>query len=83
LAVVGRARDDTRGWRRWGGWWSAATDDELGAAATVDPDALTVYAPSTSLDAGRATDLANETNIATAADVAPVSFAVIGGAGDL
>jgi hypothetical protein len=44
-AIVGGAVDDTlRRWRR-RTWRTATTDEELGAAATVDPEAATVYAP--------------------------------------
>lgn len=79
-AVVGGAGDDLRGWRRWGTW--AAADDELGAAAFVDPEAATVDTPGIVADAGRAADLTDELGIASAADVTPVSATIVGGAGD-
>lgn len=59
-----------------------AANDELGAAATVNPQATVVDAPGSALNASRATDLADELSVTSAADVAPVSAAVVGGAGD-
>jgi len=77
FAIVGRACDDA-GWR-----WPATADDEVRAAATVDPESAPIYTPGTALDAGRAADLADKANVVAAADVAVVSFAIVGGAGDL
>jgi hypothetical protein len=80
LAIVGGAGDDA-------GWWrlrlASTADDELGAAAPVDPEAAPVYAPGIALDAGRSADLADEASIAATADVAVVSFAIVGGADNL
>jgi hypothetical protein len=67
-------------WRRT--WRTATTDEELGAAAAVDPEAATIYAPGVVANAGRAADLAGKANVTTSADVAPVSATVVGGAGD-
>jgi hypothetical protein len=78
--IVRGADDDLRRWRRWRA--RTAADDELGAAALVDPEAALVDTPGASADAGRTADLADELGIAGAADVAPVSASVIGGAGD-
>ena len=64
------------------GGWASAADDELGAASIVDPEAATVDTPGLALNAGGATDLADELSVASAADIAPVSAAVVGGAGD-
>ena len=80
FAVVGGTGDDASWW--WG-WRSATTDGEFGTAAAVDPEAAAVNAPGIALDTGRAADLSDEANIAAAADVAVVPFAVVGGAGDL
>ena len=76
--VVGGAGDNRRP-RRWG---SRTTDHELGSAATVDPQATLVEAPGVTADARRAADLADELDIAGVAYGAPVSFPVVGGAGD-
>ncbi len=62
------------------GDWLA--DAEVGAAAAVYPEAALVDAPGVAANAGRAADLANELGVAAVADVTPVSFAVVGGAGD-
>ena len=58
------------------------TESEVGAAAFVDPEAAAIEAPGVVADAGRTADLANELDITAASDVAPVSAAVVGGAGD-
>ena len=55
---------------------------ELGAASVVDPEAAVVDAPGLAEGAGRAADLTVEGNVAATSDVTPVSFAVVGGAGD-
>jgi hypothetical protein len=60
----------------------ASADAELGAAAIVDPEAALVDSPGLALNAGRSADLAVELDVATTTSVAPVSLAVIGGAGD-
>jgi hypothetical protein len=60
----------------------ASADAELGAAAIVDPEAALVDSPGLALNAGRSADLAVELDVATTTGVAPVSLAVIGGAGD-
>jgi hypothetical protein len=57
-------------------------DAEVGATAVVDPEASLVESPCAAANAGRAADLANELNVAAVADVAPVSFPVVGRAGD-
>jgi hypothetical protein len=51
-AIVGRAVDDTLLWWRRRTWRTATTDKELGAAAAVDPEAATVYAPGAVANAG-------------------------------
>jgi hypothetical protein len=51
-AIVGRAVDDTLLWRRRRTWRTATTNEELGAAAAVDPEAATVYAPGVVANAG-------------------------------
>ena len=56
-------------------------DLKVGAAAAVNPEAATVDAPGAVTDAGRAANLANESNVASAADIAPPSAAIIGRAG--
>jgi hypothetical protein len=61
---------------------AAAIDDELGAAAVIDPEAAVVDAPGLVFDAGRAADLAVEADAAASVYVAPISAAVIGGAVD-
>jgi hypothetical protein len=66
--------------RRWRA--RGAANDELGAASIVDPEAATVDTPGLALNAGGATDLADDLSVASAADVAPVSAAVVGRAGD-
>lgn len=66
--------------RRWWAW--TAADDEFGAAALVDPEAATVDTPGVVADACRAADLAYELRVTGATDVAPVSAAVVGGAGN-
>ena len=63
-------------------WIAGLTDAELGAAAAIDPEATTVDAPAVITDAGGTTDLAGKLNVAAIADVAPVSIAVVGRAGD-
>jgi hypothetical protein len=63
-------------------WARGAADDELGAASTVNPEATVVDAPGSTLNAGGAADLADDLSVASAADVAPVSAAVVGRAGD-
>jgi hypothetical protein len=75
-AIVGGAVDGLLGRP------AATANDELGAAATVDPEAAAVDTPGLALNAGGAADLADELSVARAADVAPVSAAVIRGAGD-
>ena len=80
FAIVGGAGNDAWRWR-W--WWSSTSDDELCTAAAVDPEAAPVYAPGAALNAGRTADLADEANVVAAADVAVVSLAIVGGAGDL
>jgi hypothetical protein len=57
-------------------------DLKVGAAATVNPEAATVETPGAVADAGGAADLARKTNIASGADVTPVSVSIVGGAGD-
>jgi hypothetical protein len=57
-------------------------DLKVGAATTVNPEASTVDAPGAALDAGGAADLSGEADVTVGTDVAPVSVAVIGGAGD-
>ena len=57
-------------------------DAELCTTTTVDPDAAAVDAPCVVAYAGGTADLAGELNITTAADVTPVSAAVVGGTGD-
>jgi hypothetical protein len=78
VTVVGRTGDDAHRWSR----LTATREDELGAAATVDPEATTINAPGVVADAGRAADLTDEANIAATADVTPVSITVVGRAGD-
>jgi hypothetical protein len=80
--VVGGAGDDLRGWRLRGAKATAATDGEFGAAAAVNPETAAIDAPGSALNAGRAADLADELSVASAADVAPVSAAVIRGTVD-
>ena len=62
------------------GDWLA--DAEVGATAVVDPEAALVETPGIAANAGRAADLADELDVAAVADVTPVSFAVVGRAGD-
>ena len=62
------------------GDWLA--DAELGAAAAIDPETALVDTPCVAANAGRAADLADELDITAVADVAPVSFAIVGRAGD-
>jgi hypothetical protein len=57
-------------------------DLKVGAAAAVNPEAATVGAPGAALDAGGTADLSGEADATAGADVAPVSLAVIGGAGN-
>jgi len=78
--VVGGAGDDTR--MRWWRWGTRTADEEFGSATTVDPKAALVQTPGVAADAGRAADLADELDIAAVADGAPVSFPIVGGAGD-
>ena len=81
VAVIGGAGNDARGSILWRGWTSGG-DDKLSTASTVDPESAAVGAPGAALDAGGAADLAHEADVAAGANVAPVSVAVIGGAGD-
>jgi hypothetical protein len=83
LAVIGGAGNDARGSSSilWRGWASGG-DDKLSTASTIDPESAAVGAPGAALDASRTADLAHEADVAAGADVAPVSVAVIGGAGD-
>jgi hypothetical protein len=77
VSIVGGAGDgDGRRWRL------PATDNELGAAAAVDPEATAVDSPGVVPDAGGAADLSDQTDVARGADIAPVSAAVVGGAGN-
>jgi hypothetical protein len=82
--IVGGAGDDLPRWwwrrRRW--WRTITSDDELGSAAPIDPQATAINAPGAVTDAGRTADLANEANVTPTSDVAPVSAAIIGGAGN-
>jgi hypothetical protein len=57
-------------------------DLKVGTAAAVNPEAATVDAPGAALDAGGAADLPSETDVTVGTDVAPISLAVIGGAGN-
>jgi hypothetical protein len=57
-------------------------DLEVGAAAAVNPEAATVDAPGAALNAGGAAYLSGEADVTVGTDIAPVSVAVIGGAGD-
>jgi hypothetical protein len=57
-------------------------DFKVATAAAVNPEAATVDAPGTALDAGGAADLPGEADVTVGTDVAPVSLAVIGGAGN-
>jgi len=61
----------------------SVANPEVGAAASIDPETALVDAPGIAADTGRAADLASELDVAGGADSAPVSAAVIGGAGDL
>ena len=80
FAVVGGAVDGLAG--RWAGRPASATDDEVGPAALVDPEASPVDPPGAALNAGRTADLPDQTNVAIA-EVAAIIFAtVIGGAVD-
>lgn len=60
------------------GWCSS--DAEVGAAATIDPQAAAVDTPGVIPNAGRTADLPDETNVAGSAHVAPVSAPIVGGA---
>jgi hypothetical protein len=83
LAVIGGAVNDAWGSSSilWRGWTSGG-DDKLSTASTIDPESAAVGAPGAALDASRTADLAHEADVAAGANVAPVSVAVIGGAGD-
>jgi hypothetical protein len=81
VAVIGGAGNDARGSILWRGWTSGG-NDKLSAASTIDPESAAVSAPGAALDASRTADLAHEADVAAGAYVAPVSVAVIGGAGD-
>ena len=66
-------------------WWTrrrAGAEGEVGAAAAVDPETAVVDAPCLPANARRAADLPDELSVAAVADGAPVSFAVVGRAGD-
>ncbi|XCB32050.1 hypothetical protein RBB77_16580 [Tunturibacter psychrotolerans] len=58
-----------------------SADFEVGAATTVYPKAPTVNTPGVVTDAGRAADLTDESNVASATDIAPSSVAIVGRAG--
>ena len=81
LAVVGGAGDDQRLTARRAA--SAAACNELGTAATVDPDGTVVIAPGLSLDTGRAADLAGQADAAAGVGVAEVSLAIVGRASEI
>jgi hypothetical protein len=81
VAVIRGTGNNARGPILWRGWTSGG-DDKLSAASTVDPESAAVGAPGAALDASRTADLAYEADVAAGANVAPVSVAVIGGAGD-
>ena len=70
-----------RGWRL-RGTEATAADGEVGAAAAVNPETAAIDAPGSTLNAGRAADLADELSVARASDITPVSAAVIRGAID-
>src|SRR6202012_270940 len=57
-------------------------DFKVATTAAVNPKAATVDSPGAALDAGGAADLSGEADVTIGADVAPVSVAVIGGAGN-
>jgi len=61
---------------------SAATDDKLGPAATIDPETAVVPSPRLSLDAGRPADLAAEADSPAGVRSAKVAAPVIRGAGN-
>ena len=57
------------------------TSFEVGAASAVYPKAATVNAPGVVANARRATDLPDESNVASGTDIAPFSSAIVGRAG--
>ncbi len=77
-AVVGRAGDGLR----LRAVASAAAEGEVCAASAVDPEAAVVDAPGLAANAGGAADLTDELGVARSTDVAPVAFAIVGGAGN-
>jgi hypothetical protein len=82
-SVVGGAGDEL--WRWWSGRRAVAAstcEDEVGAAATVYPEAAVIDAPGLAANAGGAADLTDELRVTCAADGAPIPFAIVGGAGD-
>jgi hypothetical protein len=76
-AVIGGAGDDLWGWRT--GRWavSAASNEEVCAAAAIDPETAAIDTPCLSLDTLRATDLAGETNVAGVISAAIVATAIV------
>jgi hypothetical protein len=61
----------------------ATTKPEVGTAALVDPDAISVGSPGLSLDAWRSAALINHADATAGVCVAKVSFAIVGGTADL
>jgi hypothetical protein len=56
---------------------------EVRSTAPIHPDLVPVKAPGLVLDAGRSTTLVDQSNAAACICVAEVSFAIVGGAGNL
>jgi hypothetical protein len=79
-ASVVRGASNGLDWRRRGRTW--LTEGKVGAATAIDPEAAVVDTPGVVANAGGAADLADEDDVASGADVAPVSPSVIGGASD-
>jgi len=86
FAVVGRAGDlPATGWVASATAWIppasatviATTKPEVGTAALVDPDAISVGSPGLSLDAWRSAALINHADATAGVCVAEVSFAIV------
>ena len=76
-AVIGGAGDDLRGWRARLWAVSAACDEKVGPASSIDPEACAIDTPGLSLDTLRATDLAGETNVAGVISTTIVATAIV------
>ena len=61
----------------------ATTEPEVGAAAPINPDAISVESPGLILDAWRSTALVDHANAVLGRYLAKMTLAIIGGTGDL